>query len=144
MTYTTDRWGIAIQYFEMDKHLPILDFIDPWTDCYGTNQYDEINLQRQFEYRLNKEYFDPVVYSRDNKERVEGLIVGGQRIKRLPDNEHLFTAIEETINPYPYDSSVGFIREIWRFNILVCWRGIKTYTKEPDGKVTVKKLVLNK
>jgi len=137
--YHPEDWGIAIQYFEQGKHLENLDYIDPWTERHGTNIYDEINLQRYFEFRLNREYIDPIVYSKDQREALEGLINSGERIKRSVDNNHLFSLVEKNLEPCLYKSPVGFIREIWRLDIEVKWRGYKSYSEQADGSIKVTK-----
>ncbi|MBR8835198.1 MAG: hypothetical protein DSM106950_14510 [Stigonema ocellatum SAG 48.90 = DSM 106950] len=46
---------------------------------------------------------------------------------------------EKLIQNGLYKSPVGFIREIWRLDIEVKWRGYKSYSEQADGSIKVTK-----
>ncbi len=108
----------------------------------STRDRNEKDLDFNFRYALNKPYQDHLVYSPEPRERVEGFVYGGTRLKRMsnltPELEKEFLEIEKTLHNYNPDNP-GYIREIWKYYFTQTWRGIKTYTEHPDGKVTVDK-----
>jgi hypothetical protein len=134
------EWGIAIQYFQDGVlHVPLMDFVQPWTE-YGSDEENELDLNCHFRYALDKPYEDYLVFSLTPRERVEGFVYGGTRVKRScalsPEIEQEFVEIEKTLHNYD-PNNPGYIREIWKYSFRQTWRGIKTYTEHPDGKCTV-------
>ena len=133
--YHNGEWGIAIQYLKDGVlHIPLMDFMQPWGEC-GSEEKDEQEMDYNFRFLLNKPYLDHFVYSPVPKERTEGFVYDGIRVKRSPVNVSEFDQIDRSL--YRYDP--GYIREIWKYSFAETWRGIKTYTEHSDGKVTVDK-----
>ena len=133
--YHNGEWGIAIQYLKDGLlHIPLMDFMQPWGEC-GSEEKDDQEMDYNFRFLLNKPYLDHFVYSHVPRERTEGFVYDGIRVKRTRDTEKEFDQIDRSL--YRYDP--GYIREIWKYSFTETWRGIKTYTEHPDGKVTVDK-----
>jgi len=141
--YHGGNWGIAIHYLKDGVEPPFscMTVYAPWTE-YGSEEENEKDLDFNFRYALNKPYLDHFVSSPEPRERVEGFVYGGIRVKRtdiLTDvAEQEFIEIEKTLHNYNPDNP-GYIREIWKYYFTETWRGIKTYTEKPDGKVIVEK-----
>jgi len=138
--YHGGEWGIATRYFKDGVlHVPLMDFVQPWTE-YGNDEENELDLDYHFRYALNKSYEDYLVFSLTPRERVEGFVYGGIRIKRTSALtnviEQEFIEIEKTLHNYN-PNNPGYIREIWKYSFTETWRGIKTYTEHSDGKRTV-------
>ncbi len=141
--YHGGNWGIAIHYLKdgVEPAVSCMTVYAPWTE-YGSEKENEKDLDFNFRYALNKPYLDHLVYSPEPRERIEGFVYGGVRVKRscvLTDvAEQEFLEIEKTLHNYNPDNP-GYIREIWKYYFTQTWRGIKNYTEQPDGKVTVEK-----
>ncbi|GEM_PF-5511431 len=146
--YHGGNWGIAIHYLKdgLEPPVPCMTIYAPWTE-YGSEEENEKDLDFNFRYALNKPYLDHLVYSPQPRERIEGFVYDGTRIKRTealtPEVEEQFLEIEKTLHNYNPDYP-GYIREIWKYSFRQTWRGIKTYTEHPDGKCTVIKSPLLK
>ena len=138
--YHGGEWGIALQYLKDGVlHVPLMDFVQPWNENIS-DEKDELELDYNFRFQLNAPYQDYLVFSLTPRERIEGFVYGGVRVKRscvLTDvAEQEFLEIEKTLHNYNPDNP-GYIREIWKYYFTETWRGIKTYTEHPDGKCTV-------
>ncbi len=135
-------WGIALQYLKDGiLHIPLMDFVQPWNENIS-DEKDEQEIDCNFRFLLNKPYLDHFTYSVEPRERVEGFVYGGVRVKPsyalTTEAEQEFVEIEKTLHNYNPDNP-GYIREIWKYYFTQTWRGIKTYTEHPDGLVMVKK-----
>jgi len=128
-------WTCAIQYYKDGiEHVPFADFYY-WHHEEGSDERNEFVMDVMFKHYILEPYKSHIGYCPIPKEAIEGYVYDGVRIKRTPENESEFDAIERSFYTY----RPGSVKEIWRFSLQEWWRGMLTYTEHPDGKVIVEK-----
>lgn len=126
------RWGIACKFYkDGEEHVTCMDFVSPISPL-GTLEDVEKHINEIFLSQINQPYQDHLLYSPYPKERVEGFVYDGFRVKRSHKLEQEFVEIEKNLHSYP--DNIGYIREIHKYYYYETWRGIKTYREVIESK----------